>query len=273
MDGTGATFIDSSATPKTITAVNATQSAAESKWGGKSGYFSGNNCYISFPDLGIGTGDFCIEMWLKTADTASYRPILSNNNGGGVGCDLFINFNGDGNIDFRPAGSAPIVQSSGVDYSDNQWHYIAVSRSGSTVRLYLDGTLASTGTSSGNLTSSAGDTRVGSASGLPSSYDIVGYIDDLRITVGTDRTYTGATITVPTAAFPTPTPTSTPTNTPIPATSTPTPTNTPIPATSTPTPTPTPTVSDFENTLIYSMLDFNFIDPPSIDHNEPFYSE
>jgi hypothetical protein len=49
------------------------------------------------------------------------------------------------------------------------------------------------------------------------------------------------------------------------ATPTPTPTNTP-------TPTPSNTFT-FENTLIYSMLDFNFIDPPSIDHNEPVYSE
>jgi hypothetical protein len=54
-------------------------------------------------------------------------------------------------------------------------------------------------------------------------------------------------------------------------TATPTPTPTP---TNTPTPTPTPANnSAFENALIYSMLDFNFIDPPSIDYNEPVYSE
>jgi hypothetical protein len=32
-------------------------------------------------------------------------------------------------------------------------------------------------------------------------------------------------------------------------------------------------LNNFENTLIYSMLDFNFMDMPSIDHNEPAYSE
>lgn len=101
MNGTGATFIDSSPTPKTITASGgATQSAAESKSGGKSGYFSGNGSYISFPDLGIGTGDFVIEMHLKSADTGSYRPIMSNMNSG-VGFALFLNYGGDGIISFQ----------------------------------------------------------------------------------------------------------------------------------------------------------------------------
>ena len=202
MNGTGATFTDSSptATQKTITAVNATQSTAESVFGGKSGYFSGNGDYISFPDLGIGTGDFVIEMHLKSADTSSYRPIMSNINSG-VGFALFLNYGGDGIILFQ-LGASQIVQSSGVDCSDNQWHYIAVSRSGSTVRLYVDGTLASTGTSSATLTSAV-DTMVARDTSLPSSYNLTGYIDDLRITVGSARTYTGGTIAVPAAAIPT----------------------------------------------------------------------
>ena len=203
MNGTGATFIDSSGTPKSITVVNATQSTAASVFGGKSGYFSGGGSggsyprtsYISFPDLGIGTGDFAIELWLKTAETSNYRPIISNLNGG-VGFCLFINYGGDGIISFQ-MGASQVVQSSGFDYSDNQWHYIAISRSGSTVRLYLNGTLASTGTSSGNLTSAI-DTFVAS-----DYYEMTGYIDDLRITVGSARTYTGGTIAVPSAAFPT----------------------------------------------------------------------
>ena len=203
MNGTGSTFIDSSGTPKSITVVNATQSTAESVFGGKSGYFSGGGSggsyprtsYISFPDLGIGTGDFAIELWLKTAETSNYRPIISNLNGG-VGFCLFINY-GSGIISFQMGASQVVQSSGGFDYSDNQWHYIAVSRSGDTVRLYLDGTLASTGTSSGNLTSAI-DTFVAS-----DYYEMTGYIDDLRITVGSARTYTGATIAVPAAAFPT----------------------------------------------------------------------
>jgi len=201
MDGQGATIIDSSPTPKTITVLNATQSTAEIRWGRASGYFHGPNCYISFPDLGIGTGDFAIEMWLKTAVTGSDRPILANTDSG-VGYSLFINYAGDGNVAFSFGGNAPIVLSSGVDYSDDQWHYIAVSRSGSTIRMYLDGAIAATGTSSGNFTSAV-DTRVGSDAALNNPYaDIVAYIDDLRITVGYARGYTGATITVPAAAFP-----------------------------------------------------------------------
>ena len=97
-------------------------------------------------------------------------------------------------------GASQVVQSSSGDYSDNQWHYIAVSRSGTTVRLYVDGAYITSGTSSTNLTSAI-DTFVAS-----DYYEMTGYIDDLRITVGSDRGYTGglgSTIAVPAAAFPT----------------------------------------------------------------------
>jgi hypothetical protein len=39
-------------------------------------------------------------------------------------------------------------------------------------------------------------------SGFGSQYTFTGYIDDVRVTVQTDRGFTGSTITVPTAAFP-----------------------------------------------------------------------
>lgn len=204
MDGTGSTFADSSLTPKAITAIgNATQSATESKWGGKSAYFNGENDGLSFPDVGLGAGDFCIEMWLKTASTVRYSQLIGNQAPGGTpGFSLLINNDSasGGQIALYTGGGAVVASPSG-DFSDDQWHYIAVSRSGSTVRLYIDGTLASTGTSSYNFNSSAA--MFVARNNAFSPRNMVGYIDDLRITVGSERGMTGSTITVPTAAFPT----------------------------------------------------------------------
>ena len=202
-NGTGSTFVDSSLTPKTVTAGgNATQSATQSQTGGKSAFFNGTGDYLSFPDLGIGTGDFTIEMWLKTASTVQYAQLIGNETpDNSAGFSLLINHTSptDGQIALY-RGSNIVSSPSGSSFADNQWHHIAISRSGSTVRFYLDGALASTGTSSANFTSTAA-TYVG-YNNSNSPRNVIGYIDDLRITVGVGRFTTG-TITVPTAAFPT----------------------------------------------------------------------
>jgi hypothetical protein len=201
MDGTGSTFVDASAVPKTVAAVGATQSTAQSRWGGKSAYFSGAGDYLSFPDVGIGTLSFAIEMWFKTASDVQYAQLIGNEaSGGSEGFSLLINNNSGTGGQIALYRGGVIVSSSSGDWSDDQWHYIAISRSGSTVRMYIDGTLSSTGTSSSSFTTSAA-TFV-AYNNVFSPRNMVGYIDDLRITVGSDRNYTGETITVPTAAFP-----------------------------------------------------------------------
>ena len=201
MDGTGSTFVDSSGTPKTITAVGATQSATHSMWGGKSAYFSSSGDYLSFPDVGIGSGDFAIEMWFKTSSNVQYAQLIGNESaGGGQGFSLLINNDSSTGGQIALYRGGLIVSSSSGDFSDDEWHYIAISRAGSTVRLYLDGTLQSTETSSANFTSTAA-TFV-ARNNVFGPRNVVGYIDDLRITVGSARNYTGSTITVPAAAFP-----------------------------------------------------------------------
>jgi hypothetical protein len=201
MDGTGSTFIDSSGAPKTITAVGATQSATHSKWGGKSAYFSSSGDYLSFSDVGIGTGDFAIEMWFKTNSSVQYAQLIGNETSGSAsGFSLLINNDSSTGGQIALYRGGLILSSSSGDFSDDQWHYLALSRSGTTVRLYIDGAIASTATSSANLTSSA-SMFIGYNNAFPPR-NVVGYIDDLRITVGSARGLTGATVTVPVSAFP-----------------------------------------------------------------------
>jgi hypothetical protein len=202
MDGTGTTFVDSSHTPKTITAVGATQSGTHSKWGGKSAFFNGAGHYLQIPGVNIGTGDFAIEMWFKTDSSVQYAQLIGNEEAGSVaGFSLAINNDSTtgGQIALYRGGF--LLSTSSGDFSDDQWHYLAVSRSGTTMRLYLDGNLASTATSSANMTSSS-PLYVAYSNAFPPR-NVVGYIDDLRITVGSARGMTGSTVTVPTAAFPT----------------------------------------------------------------------
>lgn len=201
MDGSGSTFVDSSPTPKTVAALgNATQSATQSKFGGKSAYFAASGDCLRIEGVNIGTGDFVIEMWIKTASDVRYAQLIGNEAAGNEGFTLLIN--NDSSTGGQIAlyrGTVGFPASSG-DLSDDAWHYIALSRSGSTLRLYLDGALAFTGDSSTSFSSSS-DMYV-AYNNRSSPRNLVGYIDELRITVGENRGYTGSTITVPTQAFP-----------------------------------------------------------------------
>ncbi len=83
--------------------------------------------------------------------------------------------------------------------SQNAWNHLAVSKSGSSVYFFLNGTqMGTTQTTSGNWGSSTVTAQVGRA--LPTNYtfDLNGYIDDLRITRYARYT---ANFTPPTAAF------------------------------------------------------------------------
>ena len=193
MDGTGSTFVDSSGTPKSVSALgNSTQSATQSRWGGKSAYFDGSGDYLQIASnaaFGFGTSDFTIEYWhyplqnsgnethidTRPSDAAAWL-VLGKSSAGAVRCY-------DGSS-VRTGGSMNL----------NAWNHIAWVRSSGVNTLYLNGSSVITFTNSSDAGSSCGLT-IGS-NVLTSAENTYGYIDDLRITKGVART-----ITVPTAAF------------------------------------------------------------------------
>jgi hypothetical protein len=194
---------DVSSYNRRVTAVGgAAVSTAQKRWGAGSLYFDGSGDYLTIPGVNIASGDFALEMWFKTASGVQYAQLIGNEaSGGSEGFSLLINNNSatGGQVALYCGGL--VVSSSSGDWSDDQWHHIAVSRSGSTVRLYLDGSLASTGSSSSSFSSSSA--LYVAYNNQFSPRNVVGYIDDLRITVGSNRGYTGSTIPVPAANFPT----------------------------------------------------------------------
>lgn len=208
MDGSGSTFIDSSSTPKTITASGATQSSAQSKWGGKSAYFDGTGSHFRFAGafnpsgVTIDSGPFAIELWFKSSSTTQYAQLIGNErNGGSSGFSLLLNNNTPGQVAVFGSNGTLGFWSAAGGYNDNQWHHVALARNSSNMlSLYVDGVRVGQQQFSASL-ASENDYYVGTNSQF-SARNYEGYIDDLRITVNSDRGYTGASITVPTAAFP-----------------------------------------------------------------------
>ena len=201
---TNAGITDATAKNDLETVGNAQISTTQSKFGGSSMYFDGSSgnylkSNAAANDLySFGTGDYAVEFWI-------YPTSLTGNK--------FI-------IDFRPTSSTTglciliqnstlLVQINGTNLFSpsftlsNQWSYIAVARTSGTTRLYINGSISGSGVSDTASYANGGAGRPGIGGGGYNTTEIFsGYIDDLRITKGSGRGYTGSTINVPSVNFP-----------------------------------------------------------------------
>ena len=192
------TILDYNRSPQIITAVgNAQISTAQSKFGGSSMLFDGTGDWLTAPDNAIynfGTGDFTVECWIYLNAINRVNGIWTN---GPAAAGSFGFYVTSGNkLEASYYGGATVTGATSL--AVNTWYHVAVSRSGTTNRVFLNGTQDATNTSSNNNTTSK--CMVGNSfTDQPDSPN--GYIDDLRITKGVAR-YT-TTFTPPAAAFPT----------------------------------------------------------------------
>jgi len=205
---TNAGIYDATSKNDLETVGNAQISTAQSKWGGSSMYFDGNEDGLIFKTtetLLFNTGDFTIECWVNFSSVGQSQLI--------VGDTDFLTGNGTWGLLFNSplsklrlvAINAVLIIDASWSPSTSTWYHIAVARNGSSVRAFINGTqLGSTVTSSANIdnTYGSGRTYVGRQSNDATAFGwMYGYLQDLRITKGYAR-YT-ANFTPPTAAFPT----------------------------------------------------------------------
>ncbi len=197
---TNAGVLDATAKNNLETVGNAQISTAQSKWGGSSIAFDGTGDYLpSNPSTSnlyaFGTGDFTIEFWLRLGSVSGNQSLVDIRPTGTNGLYPLIYTNTTSLIYYVNSAT----QISGGTLSTNTWYHVAVSRSGTSTKMFLDGTqIGSTYTDSNNYLAGTGAPWVGTFRDGTGALN--GYIDDLRITKGVAR-YT-ANFTAPTAAFP-----------------------------------------------------------------------
>ena len=154
---------------------------------GWSVYFDGSES-LSIPssaNLALGTGDFTIELWVK--------PLNSNNrliSWAGTGGPL-VYTNSSNQLTFANYGVADLLTTSGT-VPLNLWSHCAVTRQGTTLRLFINGTLAASTTNSTNFGQVAVNLGVDS-----STVYLKGYLSNVRVIKGT-ALYT-STFTPPTS--------------------------------------------------------------------------
>ena len=200
---TNAGIFDNTGKNNLETVGNAQIDTSVKKYGTGSMEFDGTGDYLVLnqanPDLyAFGTGDFTIECWLYTTNVSQQVSIFYDGRPSGTNAaqpTLYLNFS---NIYYFTQGGDRIT---GESLSTNTWYHIAVSRQGTSTKLFVNGTqTGSTYTDTNNYTNTVNRPIFGTSGSSVGNNYFYGYIDDLRITKGVAR-YTAA-FTPPTAAFP-----------------------------------------------------------------------
>jgi hypothetical protein len=201
-NGSTTTFIDNSPNNLTATSNNgASISTVQSKFGGSSLLLDGTNDYLSVANSTVFdlTGDYTIEFWAYSSNFGAggylHRAFYST---GGLGWTGGMSFSirGIGGIRFYFYATTNANEQY-IDVaapSSNTWHHFAMVKSGTTGRVFIDGTLAGTITSLNTPATNTQTLRIGVWDYSAGAEYFNGYIDEIRITKGYAR-YTGSFVT------------------------------------------------------------------------------
>ena len=167
-------------------------------------YFDGTNDYLTTAstssDFEFGTGDFTVEMWIKPDFDTSV-----NQSGGGkyiweVGPNQYVSMKINNGI-LSSADYSTQITTQSIGNIQGTWHHIALTRESQTYKMWYDGSLSGSNSSSTwdiKDYYSAGGLKfhIGNHTYYTGNFEFHGYISNVRVIKGT-AIYTSA-FTVPT---------------------------------------------------------------------------
>jgi hypothetical protein len=200
---------DESDNSHTITFAGTAQlDTAQKKFGTASLLLDGDSDYIQVADhdsFDFGAGNFTAECWIRFAALGNNTIFSHWANGTASSMSYYLTyFNSSGILRLGYYLGSNLDTSYSWSPSTGTWYHIALERSGTTLKVYIDGTsVISVSASTTALRDSEDPFRVGvfndGSTGSPSlDWYFNGHIDDLRITKGIARY--GTNFTPPTSA-------------------------------------------------------------------------
>lgn len=162
-------------------------------------YFDGSDDYVQTPTSSIynlGTNQFTVEFFFRTeVDAQGSLVYFMNNSTSVLGIFYWHTYNSLALYDSDWITGNDGSGSNNNSISTSTWHYGAITRDTSTLRVYIDGTQVHSGSNTTNYTTN--NIRIGRHH---SGAYLNGYIQDMRISIGKAR-YTGSSHTVPTSSL------------------------------------------------------------------------
>jgi hypothetical protein len=170
---------------------NPTAAWSAATYGG-SGYFDGSGDYLNGPSTGqfAPTGDFTISMWIyPTSFAASFYVLAGSWAGAGAANEWLIQYDNTGAIRFLTTTDSTFSAAGVIKL--NQWQFLSISRTGSTLTGYVNGTSFRSYTLTGTVGSATKVVYIGIQSGTTWPY--IGYMADFRMVAGSAESATPPT--------------------------------------------------------------------------------
>lgn len=193
LNATNAGIVDASRKSNLYTVGNAQVRTDVVKFD-KSMYFDGTGDYITaLNPTPLGSGNFTVECWFYCTTALFYGTLFSTDDGTNSANGIRLVTGSSNNKLAIGVGSSGILESSST-FSLNVWNHVAMVRNNGVITLYLNG--VSVGTVSNSTNFSLNNYIVGR---YGNDFYWIGYIEDLRVTVGLARYTTN--FTPPISAF------------------------------------------------------------------------
>jgi hypothetical protein len=207
-------FTSLSAAPNGIKFINRSNSGVSTS-AGNSVLFNGSSTWLTTPStssLAIGTGDFTYECWAYLSSTpgqynSNAMSSFVQNSAGDHGTYIGFTSALTAFATLKLDNSTSLTLNSGATtYALNTWHHVVLSRVGTTVSLFFNGSRIATNTNSYNLIENIvaiGKQYATTESGVNGFTNVGvfnGYISNARVVIGGTQPYspTSTTLTVPT---------------------------------------------------------------------------
>ena len=182
---------DLSSSAHTVTNNGASFQTSVKKFYDGAAYLNGSSVIdiSASSDYAFGSGDFTIEYWINTtvkaADSVYRRMFVLDGPTGDTGANFALNIDaGSGHVTAWGGNAGPgNIVSQGVNITDGVWHHVACVRQGTTVSVFVDGSIQGTGTDNRALFASSNPApRLGGLS--TSTGRMNGYMQDVRVYKG-----------------------------------------------------------------------------------------
>lgn len=161
--------------------------------------------YGDISSLNLGANDFTIEFSVNFSSIVStvgdYAGVVGKRAGNG---DFsWICYVTEGKMNFLTSGTSAVSIVHPTTLSAGAWYDVAISRTGDILKFYVNGVLSQISCTGLNIATTTAPFFIGRLSYDISSYHMFGYLDRLRITIGTGRYNSVAPVSPPVSEYPT----------------------------------------------------------------------